>query len=308
MPGIGESAGVAASALWAIASLLYVRLPWNAWILTTAKNAVATCLLCGLVMGLWLLWGRSLAMVSTYQLAVLSLSACIGLAMGDTAYFRSLQILGPRQALTLTLLTPPTTACLGAVFLHEQLPSSIWVAMIMIVSGNGLAIWEGRRGPARDANVQSSWNVHGVLFGLLAVAGQAIGGILIKMGSQSISSLEATVIRLATATCCGFLLGAVWDRRGWTEFFRLANRKTLWRLVIASFCGTVLGIWFMMVAFQRTPVGVAATLTSLSPLFVLPLVAWILREPIGWRGWLGGFLAAGGVYWLFFAERHLGHI
>jgi len=41
--------------------------------------------------------------------------------------------------------------------------------------------------------------------------------------------------------------------------------------------------------------GVAATLTSLSPVFILPAVAWLERERITWRAVAGAVVAVTGV-------------
>jgi drug/metabolite transporter (DMT)-like permease len=300
----GEIAAILAAALWAVASLLYVRLPWSAWNLAAAKNLLATLLLVLLLVTCWAATGRPVAAASRSQISLLALSALIGLAIGDTAYFRSLQILGPRKALSLTLLTPPVTAWLGFVVLDEVLPASIWVAMALILAGILLVVMEGTKpGEAAETMPGPFW--FGVISAGIAIIGQAVSSIMIKMGSQGLPSLEATIIRLLVASVCGVAGSWLCDYRGLREMVRLADGVVFLRLLIATTCGTVLGVWLMLIAFQQAPVGVAATLTSMSPLFVLPLVVFVLRQQVSFRGIVGAIVAVFGVYWLFFVDLHL---
>jgi drug/metabolite transporter (DMT)-like permease len=128
---------------------------------------------------------------------------------------------------------------------------------------------------------------------------------MIKMGSQGLPSLEATTIRLLVASVCGVAGSWFCDYRGLKEMVRQADGVMFLRLLIATTCGTVLGVWLMLIAFQQAPVGVAATLTSMSPLFVLPLVVFVLRQQVSFRGIVGAIVAVFGVYWLFFVDLHL---
>ena len=125
----GEIAALAAAALWAVASILYSQFPYRARDLAAAKNSLATIVLAGLLACQSWWRGRDVVQPSAVDVWLLSLSAIIGLAIGDGCYFRSIQLLGPRRALALTLLTPPMTAYLGFLALGEVLPADSWMAM-----------------------------------------------------------------------------------------------------------------------------------------------------------------------------------
>lgn len=71
----------------------------------------------------------------------------------------------------------------------------------------------------------------------------------------------------------------------------------------ATFLGTYLGIWLVSAGMRYAPAGIAATLSSTSPLFVLPLVALVHRERISLRTWVGALVAVGGIALLFIGER-----
>ena len=56
-------------------------------------------------------------------------------------------------------------------------------------------------------------------------------------------------------------------------FFRsVIQWSELRKILLASAMGTWLGIWLSQVAFKESPVGIAQTLLSTSPLFAIPLV------------------------------------
>ncbi len=54
-----------------------------------------------------------------------------------------------------------------------------------------------------------------------------------------------------------------------------------------------------LVATDRAPVGVAQTLCSLSPIFILPFAVWLEKERISSKALFGAVMAVGGSTLLF---------
>ena len=83
-------------------------------------------------------------------------------------------------------------------------------------------------------------------------------------------AFAATLIRVAAACVCsgGFVLlnGQI---RETADVFR--NRMSLTWLLLGVVAGPVIGIWMSMVALKGVSTGVACTLISLSPLFLIPM-------------------------------------
>jgi drug/metabolite transporter (DMT)-like permease len=76
----------------------------------------------------------------------------------------------------------------------------------------------------------------------------------------------------------------------------LSAQKTRNPLLLATLLGSYLGIWCMMTGFLNArTVGVAATLTATSPIFVLPVVKILYDERISPRAIVGSLVAVGGV-------------
>ncbi len=115
----GELAALAAALIWAIASLLFMGLgrQLSPLMLNLIKSSIAIAL----ILLTLFLQSKSLPQVGLWAIGLLLLSGAIGIGLGDTAYFGSINCLGARRALLLESLAPPMTAMLASVFLREQL-------------------------------------------------------------------------------------------------------------------------------------------------------------------------------------------
>jgi drug/metabolite transporter (DMT)-like permease len=69
-----------------------------------------------------------------------------------------------------------------------------------------------------------------------------------------------------------------------------------------SLVGPFLGVWLSLVASDRVKLGVAQTLISLTPVFILPLVVWVYKERVSLRAVLGACIAVAGTALLFLPQ------
>ncbi|MEO1337051.1 MAG: EamA family transporter, partial [Myxococcota bacterium] len=72
------------------------------------------------------------------------------------------------------------------------------------------------------------------------------------------------------------------------------GRRTA-QVVFATFLGTYLGIWLLMISLQLTLTGIAATLSSTSPIFILPIARFWMKEPVSPRAIIGATIAVAGI-------------
>jgi len=68
---------------------------------------------------------------------------------------------------------------------------------------------------------------------------------------------------------------------------------------LGAIFGPFLGVSLSLVAVQLTLTGVAASIMSVTPILLIPLVVIIYRERVGIGGIFGTLLAVGGVVVLF---------
>jgi drug/metabolite transporter (DMT)-like permease len=72
-------------------------------------------------------------------------------------------------------------------------------------------------------------------------------------------------------------------------------------LLLASITGPFFGVWMSLVAIQYTKIGIASTLMSLPPLFLIPIGRIMFKESVSPRSIIGTFIAIAGVAMLFLA-------
>lgn len=297
----GEAAGLCASAVWAVSSLILSRArsgpgAVNLLKCTVASLAFFATLLAGRGLGRGLFVG-----LDGRSLGLLVASAVVGIAFGDTCYLQSLRLLGARRALLVATTTPAIAAFLQTTMLGEGVPVRLWLGILVTMAGVAWVI--GERGRASEAIAPDGTSTRrGVALGLVSAVCQALGLVLARRPLGRMAALDASAVRLLAASLVVLLAGAATRRLGkWRrDIFRSGPP---WRLIGASFLGTYIGIWLSLVANREAGVAVAATLTSLAPIFVLPLARLFLGHRVSLRGALGAVLAVGGVVIIFLLEE-----
>lgn len=297
---MGELASLSASALWAIASVLFAQLGREK-ISPLALNLLK-CALALAMLWLTMLWrdGHTWPWaLGTPELVALAISGVIGLTIGDTAFFGALTRLGARRTLLMMTLAPPATAVMAWPFLGEPITLKMLAGMALTMGGIAWVIRERTGEEEPDAHARRE-ELLGLALVLVAVLCQAGGNVLTKFGGEHISSLSTSVVRLAFGVLgLGVVVGGLGRAR--QVVAPLSNGRQVALLIVATFLGTYLGIWLLVTGLQYADAGVAATLSSTSPIFVLPIAAFFLGERLTTRSMLGACVAVAGVALLSFA-------
>lgn len=291
----GEVAALSAALIWAIASYIYMRLGQrlSPLILNSLKSSIAVGLI-GLT--LWLA-GRPLPTVGSSSVLFLVMSGAIGIGLGDTAFFTSINCIGARRALLLEALAPPLTALLALLFLDEALSPLAWVGIGLTVAGVAWVVIER----TSDQVWGTVRPLRGIGFGLIAALGQAAGSVLSRaaLADTGLDPLWSTLIRLVAGVLV-LILFLARQPRLLREIKVVRSPRFLAVLVGTAFAGTYLAIWLQQTALKFTAAGIAQSLTSTSPLFVIP-IAIATRETVSVRAIFGVLIALSGI-WLLFGQ------
>jgi drug/metabolite transporter (DMT)-like permease len=291
----GEIAGLGAALMWACSSMFWGRIPLTAAGINLAKNTFGIAFL-----GVHLLVAASLdptelVAPDTNAWWNLLVSGLIGIAIGDTFFFRSLQILGPQRSLMVASLAPLFSALLGWLQLNQAL--TLWAILgvvftiigVMMVIADRKSNWQGSEHSPGKVSV-------GVILGVLAAMCQALGTLYSKFAMDSVPALEVTLIRIALAALIIFVSMIV-TRKLNRVLSNILKWKNLRMILPGTAIGTWLGIWFSQIAIdQSRTLAAAQTMLATSPIFAIPLMIVIYRyRPtlLGVLGTLVGFL---GVY------------
>lgn len=306
----GYFAGIFTSVLWMATSLLFTEASRRLGV--TFVNFLRLLLAVGLLgLTYWLITGSWVPDVQAKQVVLLGTSGIIGLAIGDQALIVSFVLVGPRIG-TLVMATSPLIAgLLGWIVLGEQLGGLAWLGVMTTLAGVAWVVTD--RESSGTARSKRDWYLGLGLAGVGAAC-QAVGLLLSKQGMGHgwldrdchLDPQAATLIRTVFAAGC--MLPIVLLKRRKPQSYRTdslsvtARRRITIGLALAavgSITGPYMGVWMSLVATDRAPLGIAQTLCSLTPIFVLPAARIIYGEAIGLRALLGACLAVGGIGFLF---------
>lgn len=307
---VGPAAGLATSLLWTGTSLFFTAAGRR--IGPTAVNAARLALaivLLGvthrLLTGMW--WPHALPR----QLLLLALSGVLGLTIGDQALFTSFVEIGPRRAMLVMTTSPLFAALFGWIALNETIHGTAWVGILLVIAG---VAWVISERPDPDQTGAPPQVLRGVLLALIGAACQAGGLLLSKQGmghgwaadGEFLKPQAATFVRMvfAGAGMLPLLLLHHVRRRGRFAPGNDPFRTGAWRTgclcaAAGAVLGPYLGVWMSLEASDRVSLGIAQTLCSLPPIFILPFAALIHRERITRRAVLGALVAVAGVALLF---------
>lgn len=285
---IGAISALGSAFFWALAAILFRRVGNQVPATGLNYNKGLVAFVC---LSVLLLFTQT-SPVDRQSLLFLSVSGLIGICLGDSLYFVALVRLGPRLTLLMGSLIPVVAGLISVVFLQERISLISTAGLALTIIGVALVLWEKAPSVNKQAQVQH-WKA-GLFFGLLFVFFEAAGIILTKIGVQEVPSLQATFIRQTSAiiglTFWGLAAGTL---IGWMK--PLKNPRIRNRIIVAAFIGAFIGTWLSVLALKNTHTTVAAALNSTSPLFVLPLAAYIMREKISRRAIVGTVVAVVGI-------------
>lgn len=229
------------------------------------------------------------------------------LVIGDTLYFRSLDLAGVSWAMPVAGVNPLWAVLLGAVFLDEPLTWRLMLSAVLVVMGIFLVSrsLDGRRRPqsgrglgeaevtipeqggvqgyeeavpvSRARSVSSEQRRSGLLLALAVSVLWAVGLLALKPATAEIDAVVANSVRQPLAMV--MLLGIVIARGRWRDLRGLDRRS--WAVIVgASLLGTGLATLFFVWAIQRAGAGRTAILTSTSPILAIPFsMLWLGERP-----------------------------
>jgi drug/metabolite transporter (DMT)-like permease len=284
MPNIpvGELAALATALLFSFGSILFTLS--GRQIGSPLMNRMRLLIAVGMVLVLhWLLIGTPLPVnPSGHALFWLSISGVVGLVLGDASLFQAFVMVGPRVSMLMMALAPVLSTILAWLFLGEQLGVQELAGIFITVCGIGMVVGSRQAAPPDTGEPHNNrYYLIGLLFGLGGASGQAGGLILSKIGmADNFPPISANLIRMISAALVLWVLAAA--RGEITSSFRTvkAHPAALRMMLVASLTGPTLGVWLSLVAVQNSPIGIASTLMSLTPIFLIPMSYLVFRERI----------------------------
>lgn len=248
--------------------------------------------------------------IGPWQFGLLAASSFFGIAIASTTYFAAIYAVGPRITALLFSLTSPFALALGYLLLGETISGGQALGVAMILAGIALAIGVPRRflkraapslpvvAPATlplslpPAPPLTGPLLPGITLGVVTALGQAVGSLFARPAMASgVEPFTAMALRSGLAALFFVCLAALPVGR----VSRSPFQPSAFGIAAASaFFGTALGMSLLMAALGSGDVGIVATLSSVTPVLILPMV-WIKTgERPSMTAWAGAVLAIAG--------------
>lgn len=225
----------------------------------------------------------------------LSMSGFIGFFIGDLFLFRAYVELGTRISLLIMASSPPLTAILGFLFLNESISPLGVMGMLITIIGISIVILSENK---EEKKLKFNHSAKGISYAFLGAIGQSLGTIFSKFGMNGYNPFAATQIRIIAGFISFFIFFLYMNK--WDDLKKaFENKKAIMLIAFGSIFGSFLGVSMQLTSLQYTSAGITATITSITPIIIIPFSIIIFKEKITPREILGAVLSVVGVGVLF---------
>ena len=248
--------------------------------------------------------GAVLPVASGAQWLWMGLSGIVGLGIGDLGLFAAYVSIGPKRTV-LMQASSPIFASMGAFLAFGETFSLLSLVGVAVTLTGIVVVLLEREKASEEQSAYVKRKSRGLLFALISAIGQGFGVALSKKGmyvgvSEAMNPVSAALIRMLLAGL--FIWTCAFFARKLPELHDAArDREGIKYAAAGALVGPVVGMTLSMVAIANAEAGVAQTLMSLMPVFIIPVTWIIYREKTSWRGILGAVVAVTGVAILFLA-------
>ena len=296
MDFIGETAALATSFFFAFTSIIFSTTGRMVGSQVTNRIRLLFALIYLVVLNIILFREPLPFSAESSRWIWLSLSGVIGLSLGDTFFFQSLVSVGPRLGSLLLSLAPIFGSVIAWVFFGETLTLLQITGIVLALAGIGWVVISHQEPP----DTPHGHTKRGVLFGVLAGFGQAMGLVLSKQGMfGEFSPFQANAIRMFAAVLFTWVWTFSEGKAGATITALREKPRVIGLIALGALVGPLLGVSASLLAVQHAEIGVASTLMALPPVIVLPISYFVFKEKVGWQAVAGTILAIAGVAVLF---------
>jgi drug/metabolite transporter (DMT)-like permease len=295
---LGELAAIGTSFLFSITSIVFTYSGREVGSLLTNRARLLFAVIFIMIIH-WISFGQLLPLnAAPDRWLVLGISGLIGFIIGDGCLFQAFLLVGPRISMLMMAFAPALSVIFAWLFLGESLSAQELIIISVIIAGIAWVVTE-RPPSVKAANDEAlpdemaskhdaRQHIIGLLFALGATVGQASGFILSKVGlANDFPALSGTLIRLAAAFIAIWIVSIVRGELKSSANALKTHPRALRMILLGSFVGPVLGVWLSLIAVQRSSAGVSSTLSSLAPIFLIPISYLTFREKISKRAVIG---------------------
>ncbi len=273
IPYIGETLSLITAFVWALAVIFFKRSGES--VHPIGLNLFKTVLAAGLCIPTLLIRRIDLfPAMPAGDYAILLVSGIIGIGVGDTLFFMSLNRLGAGLSAIVDCLYSPSVIILAFLFLGERLSLVQLLGVACILSAVLLITKKKAR---VDISRRDLWV--GLACGALSMFAMGAGVVMVKPVLLRASMLWSMSIRLyAGAAVLLLVLLMHPDRRAIVK--SVASVKAWGYTLSGSLLGGYLAMMLWLAGMKYTHTSLASALNQTSNIFIFILAALLLKEPV----------------------------
>lgn len=290
MEWIGIIAALGSALSWAFATVVFDRLGK----LIPAAGMTFFKGLFSLVLMLILIFSTGgFDSLSLHDFFFLALSGIIGVSIGDTLFFRSLQDLGAKVQVLYFMLGQIVTMLLSFLLLGEVLSIEEYIGATVLLFGI-IVVTVGKQEDRPN-------KTRGILGGFASILCFSISSIMVKVSIDDVGVPTATFWRMFFSTLSIMFVGFT-SKRFITWYNPLKRVKTLLLFLLNVAVITYGGFLLSMLALKHISVSLSSVLTATEPVFVLLLAYVINHERIAKKELLGAVITMSGLLMIILNE------
>ena len=275
---LGPAACLGSAALWALAANVYTRA-------AHASSPMAVNLLrAGLSFPLFFAAAlatdpSALGLVTPARAGWLVLSVAGSYVVGDAFFLASARLLGVPVALAIASTYPLWSAFAGWAFLGQRVAPAGLAGVALVVAGVVTVVRRGGDG-AGEGGTRASGHGAGVALAFATSLFWALNTFAIARGGAGLPVAAVNTFRMGFAVALIPLGRLLLRGRSTPLLVPAAEARRSWPYFLLESVG---GTALFVVGLTRSPLAVAAALTSLAPVLSVPFAVFIGRERLGAR-------------------------
>ncbi|MDZ7823831.1 MAG: DMT family transporter [Ahrensia sp.] len=238
-------------------------------------------------LGFWVTLSGQWSSLSSATFWPLVASGFIGIFLGDTALFLTMNRLGPRRTAVLFSMNAPMSVALGYLVLGETLQPLTMLGIAITIVGVVLAIIYGKRKTQlhkwEDINGKL-WI--GVVLGLVSALAQAVGALIARPVMETgVDPVAASAVRVGISALGLTILMQL--PYAMLKQSNPATPRVFGQVALSGLLGMGVGMTLLLFALSGGKVGIVTTLSATTPVLLLPILWWQTKEAPAIGAWVG---------------------
>ena len=287
---IGEAGAFISAILWAIGVILYKKSGevMHPVALNIFKNLLSLMLFIPILIIMKVPFFLSLPLT---EYIIFIVSGLLGIAVGDTLFFKSLNIIGAGLSAIIDCLYSPSIIIISMIWLNEHLSLIQIIGVILIITG----IITTSNFRYRNRNKASMELIIGIILGIAAIIVMAVSVVMMKPFLNDAPIIWIIIIRFIGALFGLFILLIINSSR--REIIKqFYSSKGIVYSFSGSFIGQYLSVIFWIAGFKYAQASVASAINQTSNIFIFIFASIFLREPFTIKKVIALLLGIGGAY------------